>query len=137
MARKGSRRKTRTRTVTKFKTRIRNVRGRMSGFRARHRSKADHVALIASGAGTGALVTTGIQIAQKNGVNVPSWVSKVISFGAGLLVGKHIGHSWMKGVESGLSAVATSFAEDRVISGQPLLNLNLGGQSPTIQGQVY
>ncbi len=129
----------RTRTVTRTRTRFRNIRGRISGFRARHRSKVDHVALISAGAGVGALITTGIQIAQKNGMAVPSWLSKVLSLAGGTLLGKHIGHSWTKGIESGISAVATSFVEDRVISGQPILNLSLGGggQQMLPQGSVY
>ena len=137
MARRKGFTKTRTRTITKFKTRRVNVRGRIRSFRSRHSGKVDHMSLIAAGAGAGAITTTAVQLAQKNGIALPNWASLALSAISGLLVGKHIGHSWNKGVESAIASVATSYIENKVVSGQPILNLSLGSGSGSMGGNVY
>lgn len=137
MARRKSQ-KTRTRTITKFKTRRINVRGRMRSFRSKHSGKVDHAVLITAGAGAGALVTTLLQILRKNGIAVPPWADYLGSGIAGFLTGKHISKNNMKALECALAGVGTSYVENRVTSGQPILNLSLGGgSSGSMGGNVY
>lgn len=136
MARPRKMPKTRTRTVTKFKTR--HIRERMRSFRSRHSSKVDHATTILTGVGAGALTSTVTQLLAKNtGFKYPVWLNPMIGGIAGLLAGKHVGHSWNRGVEAGIAGAVTAFAEDRVISGQPILNLNLGSSQQSIGGTVY
>lgn len=135
--RKGKSQRTRTRTITKFKTRFRNVKGRARSFRSKHSGKVDHAILITAGAGAGALTTTVLQILRGNGIAIPAWADYLASGVTGFLTGRHISKNNMKALESAMSAVGTSYVENRVVSGQPILNLNLGSGSGSIGGNVY
>lgn len=138
MARRG-RTRIRTRTVTKIRTRrLSGLRSRARSFRSRHSGKVDHAVLLTAGAGAGAITTTLMQIARKQGINIPAWADLVASGITGFLTGRHISKNNMKAVESSIAGVATSYLENKVLSGQALLSLNLNnGSSQNNQGVVY
>lgn len=137
MARRKGQTKTRTRTVTKFKTRFRNIRARGRSFRSRHAGKVDHAVLITAGAGAGALTTTVLQLLRKNGVAIPQWADYLASGVTGFLTGRHISKNNMKALESAIAGVGTSYVENRVVSGLPILNTGLGNGSGSMGGNVY
>jgi len=120
---------------TKFKTKTRHI---YSKLRSRHKTghgKLDHATVILEGAGIGGLTSIGSTALM--GTEKPNWLAPVISFFAGLGIGKMQTKKWGKALEEGLTAMGTAYATDRITTGEALLpSLQSIGQGGGIIGGV-
>lgn len=121
MARRFRRRpqlRTKTITKTRYRTRFASLRRARSRVSSLSGFKGHSVAITSGlGAGTIANLATNTMVGQQK----PNWLSPLVGFVSGLLVGKSVQKSWSKAIEAGLAGAGGAYLQDRIATGQPII----------------